>query len=596
VPSIFFGMDIAKKALATSQLNLQVIAHNIANANTPGYSRQRAELMTPPPLVYPSLNRGDFPQQLGTGVNVEAVRRIRDEFLDEVIRKQTGTQGYNKTIEAGLSQIELIYNEPGENTIGVLMDNFFAAWLDLSNNPELTSTRANLREEAITLTREFNRIDASLKRLADEQITQIYLKVDEVNNLTKQISDLNIQIAQVKGLGENPNDLMDQQDLLVEYLADIIPVSTIEQNDGSVSVLIGGLRIVEGDTTQRLIVHATGNISDGIEIRFENRMVPDLGNNGALAGMIEIFETTVPFFINKLDNLSTGIINRVNYHHIQGFGLDGTRGRAFFTDLRTAEMVGTTVFGSDVTEDTRIDTLDITAGNFEIMGTEIVLTMDDVRPAEAITLGELLDRINLAQPWARAVLAEDASGDKRIRLDLFNPVEKNTKISIFRGSSTFLTIAGLEDVDTTFLDANDNYSNSSAMFEVYQSIQDNLDFIAAASDDGSGIYPGPGNNENAITIASLQSLDNAVYETTYGDYYTSAISELGSEKQSISRLVTNQDILLNQLGIQRESVRGVNLDEEAAAMIVYQRIYEGAARVIQVVDTMLDTVINRLGA
>ena len=125
---------------------------------------------------------------------------------------------------------------------------------------------------------------------------------------------------------------------------------------------------------------------------------------------------------------------------------------------------------------------------------------------------------------------------------------------------------------------------------------ENLDYIAAAGDDGSGIYPGPGNAENAIAIASLQSMDNAIYQTTYGDYYASTISELGTEKQSISRLTTNQEILLTQLSVQRESVRGVNLDEEAAAMITYQRIYEGAARVIQVVDTLLDTVINRLGA
>jgi len=589
-------MDIAKKALAMAQLNLQVIAHNVANANTPGYSRQRAELMTSPPLSYPSLSRGGFPQQLGAGVDVEAVRRIRDEFLDEIIRKQTGTQGYNKTVETALSQIELIYNEPGENTLSALIDKFFAAWLDLANNPELVSARANLREQAVSMVREFSRIDDSLKRLGQEQISQIYLKVEEANNLASQIADLNIQIGQVKGLGDNPNDLMDRQDELVEKLADIVPISTIDQSDGTVSVLIGGLRIVEQDRAQRLVVKSGNDPARDIEIEFSNHMKPNLDGSGILAGLIETFQDTVPHFLSKLDNLATSIINRVNYHHLDGFGLDGMKGRSFFNDLRTAEMAGTVTFATSVTEDTPIDQLGITAGNFEIMGTEIIIQPDDVTPAQAITLGELLDRINLAQPWVRAVLVEESGGSKRIRLDLFNPVEKDAEITIFRGSSSFLTISGLENTQTNFLESNELYSNSADMMEVYLAIIDNLDYIAAAGDDGSGIFPGPGNNENAITIASLQSISNALFETTYGDYYSSTIAELGSVKQSISRLVTNQDVLLSQLNVRRESVRGVNMDEEAAAMIVFQRIYEGAARVIQVIDTMLDTVINRLGA
>ena len=181
--------------------------------------------------------------------------RIRDEFLDEVIRKQTGAQGYNKGLEEALAQIELIYNEPGEDTLSSIMDNFFSAWLDLSNNPELVSTRANLREEAVTMVREFKRIDGALKQLGKNQITQIYLNVDKANSLAQQIADLNIQIAQIKGLGEHPNDLMDQQDLLMEELSEIIPITTIEQSDGSTSVLVGGLKFVERDITQKLVVH-----------------------------------------------------------------------------------------------------------------------------------------------------------------------------------------------------------------------------------------------------------------------------------------------------------------------------------------------------
>ena len=258
MPSVFFGLEIARRALAMSQLNLQVIAHNIANAGTPGYSRQRAELITTPPLAYPSMTRGGYPQQLGTGVDIAAVKRIRDEFLDEVIRSQTASQGRNSAVDAALGQIELIFNEPGQNTVGTLMDDFFAAWQDLANNPELASTRANLLEKALSLTREFNRLDSSLKALVTQQGAQLRVRVDEANALARQVADLNIQIAQVISLGDDPNDLMDKRDTLVESLAVIVPVSTIEQDDGSLSVLIGGLRMVEGDKVQkRALLHLT---------------------------------------------------------------------------------------------------------------------------------------------------------------------------------------------------------------------------------------------------------------------------------------------------------------------------------------------------
>lgn len=578
-----------------SQLNLQIIAHNIANASTPGYSRQRAEMLTAPPLAYPSLSRGAFPQQVGTGVNVESIKRIRDEFLDQVIWTQNGSQGRNVSVEAALRQVELIYNEPGENTLGSFIDRFFGAWSELANSPELVSTRANIRENAISLSREFNRLTNSLEKLAIDNASQVRIRIKEANNLAWQIAGLNTQIAQVTNLGDNPNDLKDQRDLYIEELSDIIPLTTIEDVNGSLSILIGGLRMVEYNKVQELRVTNDPNDIENVSIEFTNHITPELYGRGKLAGLMEVIYEYIPRFHEKLNNLATAVINRVNLLHLDGFGLDGIKGRPFFTDLRTAEITGTFSLPTWATENTTLDELGISKGYFTIQGAKITITQDDIAPGEAIKIKDLLNRINNAQPFVRAIFHKDVGGNSFIRLDLYNPVEADTEINIFKGSSNFFQVVGLNGAPIDFLTANETYSSSSDMISLWSSILKDLDIIAAAEDDGSGIFTGPGNNGNALAIAGLQSLNNAIGGASINDYYSASISILGSLSQSTSRLVTSQGVLLEQLKVQRESVRGVNLDEEATMLITYQRIYEGAARVTNVVDLCLDTVINRMG-
>jgi flagellar hook-associated protein 1 FlgK len=596
VPSSFFGLEIARRALEVSQLNLQVIAHNVANADTPGYSRQRAELAATPPFAYPSFQRPATVQQLGSGVEVTEVKSIRDEFLDAVIRAQTSAQGRNTAANDALSQIESTFNEVSDTGLSTAIDRFFAAWQDLSNNPELASARASLREEGYTLVRTVNALYSSLKQLQDDQNEQLQLKVIEANDLAHRIAGLNVQISNVKALGDSPNDLLDQRDLLVEQLAGLVPASLSEDSAGIQSVLINGLRFVEEDRVNELrLVQGQDNPMFST-ITIGQRLVPDLGGMGEIGGLMEIRDKTIPFFQDRLDNLTSALINRVNVIHLSGFGLDGVKGRSFFTDYRTAEMTGTAILPVGTTEETHIDQLGIRAGVFEIQGAAITISDTDVKPGEAITLGDLLKRITSSQAFVRAVLVTNSIGEASVRLNLYNPPNADTSITTFRGSTNFLDVVSLSDAETHFLDAANTYTSASDLMEMSLSIRENLDSIAAAGDDGFGYYPGPGNGDNALSIASLQSKPDAIGDSSLQDYYSALIGELGSQARSASQFVTNQSILLDQLSTQRESIRGVSLDEEATKMIVYQRIFEGAARVTQVVDSMLDTLINRTAA
>jgi len=593
MPTQYLALDIARRALQVSQTNLQIISHNIANAGRPGYSRQRAELRPAPPLSYPSMLRGEFTQQLGTGAEVVSINRIRDSFLDHIIRAQMGNQGGFTALDEIYQGLEVLFNEPSERGLGTSINEFFTAWNDLSNDPELTSTRANLREKAVVLAGNFHDYDFRIKEMRDDLNTQIEMKIAEVNNTLGQIADLNKQIMQVEGLGDHANDLKDQRDLLVDGISEILNLNTVDEPDSSMTIMIGGVRIVEKDTFTPL----TPFIKEGNRIGFTilTDIVPE-NVGGTLQGLVDARDELIPEFQLQLDTLASGIINRVNMLHKDGWGLDGQRGRAFFDDLNTASLVGDIFLPAGTDEKTTLFELGITEGFFELQGVRVELSYDDVSPDDTITLGDLFDRINAAQHTVRASITTDAAGNSAVALDLYNPAQKDDTIEFFEGSTNFFTFTGLDTATLEYTPVNDSYTNAAERIDLFDLINTNLDVIAAALDPGDDIFPGVGNNANSLRISALQDNPVAVDGTTIEDFHNGIIATLGIQAQSSHRLVTNQDLLISQLQNQRQEVSGVNMDEEAVKIIEFQRMYEGAARVISVVDSLLDTLINRMGA
>jgi flagellar hook-associated protein 1 FlgK len=592
MPTAYLALDIARRAMMTSQTNLQIISHNIANAGRPGYSRQRAELRPAPPLAYPSMTKGAYKQQLGTGVEVAAINRIRDSFLDHIIRNQIGDQGSYSTLDQIYDNLEVLFDEPSDTGLGNSITEYFATWNDLANDPELASTRANLREKAIILTGYFHDYDARLKELREDTNAQIELKVNEVNNLLYQIADLNQQIMSVEGLGDHANDLKDQRGLLVEQLSEIIKVNTIDQVDASLTVMIGAIRVVERDSVTPIETRIDqGNF---LSITVLNNIKPPL-TGGELYGLFIARDELIPEFQDKLDTLASGIINRINYQHKQGWGLDGQKGRAFFDDLRTARLIGDNFLPAGTTGDTTLFELGIIEGFFEVQGARINLTYEEVSPDNSLTLNELFERINAAQHTVRASLWSDAAGNTAVTFDLYNPAAQDDGIDIIVGSSNFLTFTGINTATIQYTGANKLYGNAAERIDLTDMIQSDLDAIAAALDSGDDIFPGVGDNSNALAISAIENFGTAIARTTIEDYFNGMVSSLGSQSQAQKRLVTNQELLITQLTNQRESISGVNMDEEATKIIQFERMYQGAARVVTVVDELLDTLINRMG-
>ncbi|MBE6044358.1 MAG: flagellar hook-associated protein FlgK [Clostridium thermopalmarium] len=216
---LFGTLHVGKSGIFANQRSIDVTSHNIANANTEGYSRQRAELQTERPFCTPSMNNAAGAGQLGRGVNVADINRIRDTFLDYQVRIELGVQGKYAGRHKFLNEIENIFNEPSETGISTLLGNFFDGWQELSKQPQSSNARTVVAEQSKALTDELNHLYGQLHKLKDNAKTSIRQDLNDVNSILDQMERLNEEIIQVTAAGQKPNDLLDRRDLLLDKLS-----------------------------------------------------------------------------------------------------------------------------------------------------------------------------------------------------------------------------------------------------------------------------------------------------------------------------------------------------------------------------------------
>lgn len=241
--SSFMGLQTALRGLLAQQRALDVTSHNIANANTVGYSRQEAAMGAAPAYeIDGGAVAGGAPAQLGTGVEVTAYRRIRDNFLDLQYRAQAMRLGGYSAQTRSLDQVELALAEPGENGIAAQLDRFWSGWGDLANAPESAATRQALVEHARSLAVGFATLDnqlATVSQQAADEYAAITGAGGEVQMIADEIAQLNAAIRAEVTSGSQPNDLLDRRDLLLDRLATLGQVSTSDPGDGTLTVSFG---------------------------------------------------------------------------------------------------------------------------------------------------------------------------------------------------------------------------------------------------------------------------------------------------------------------------------------------------------------------
>ena len=328
MPGLFQTLEIGRRALLTQQAVLQTIGHNIANVDTPGYSRQRVRI-TP---TFPETNAlGQF----GTGVSVADVRHVRDLFLGRQFREANKELGSWTAKERTLRQIESFFNEPGDNTLGNAMNRFFDAWSDLSTNPDATNRRA-LINRADELVNYFHQLARQLDDLYDAVDRDLAVVTEDINRYTAEIARLNEQIASQELAGDSANDLRDKRDLLIDQLSELIDVRTIDQPNGTATVLMGAMMLVDGNDA--FPVEAEVTLEDGKTqrvLKWEGTDIALDNTNGRLAGLLEARDRIIPSYRQQLDELARTIVEQVNELHRAGYGLDNTTGVDFFDPSAT---------------------------------------------------------------------------------------------------------------------------------------------------------------------------------------------------------------------------------------------------------------------
>lgn len=334
--STFGGLETAVRGLRTSQIALETTGHNIANVDTEGFSRQRVESTAADPYTYPSLNNTTWAGQVGTGSEVTAIRRLRDDFIDYQMRGSLSTQGKWASRQENLEQLEVIFNEPSDSGISEQLSKFWDALQELANTPDISSVRASMRETAIALTDTIKLTYEQLEELQGDLNSEVGVIVAQVNTLAKEIAELNANIAKVKGIGQSPNDLMDQRELLVQDLAKIVDVGITTDNTGQYHISVGGSLLVAGDNTMSMKVVRNMDNHGYNDIVWETTGAKVNISNGELAGILEMRDKELPYYMDKMNEFTSTLISKFNAIHQSGFGLDNSTNVSFFsgTDAR----------------------------------------------------------------------------------------------------------------------------------------------------------------------------------------------------------------------------------------------------------------------
>lgn len=340
-------LSIARSALLTNQKAVDTTGHNIANANTEGYTRQRLALTAEVP-IQTSIG------QVGRGVTAEGIERLRDGFLDGAFRRENGELGRFSTLKDTLSQIEDIFGDPSDAGIATGLDSLLSAFGDLANDPSGRTPRELVRQNAQNLVQQFRQADARIGAVFNDVRTKMEGAVDQVNQITQQIADLNVQIRSAgSGLRESP-DIKDKRDKLVDQLSSIVGVRVLDRPDGTIGVLAGDALLVDGGEATKLEVRDAGQ--GRVNVSLTGGVGSITLRSGSLAALQELSQTTVPGIRDKLNGLVKSIVTEVNAIHRGGRSLAGGTGIDFF------DPTGTTIDSMALSQSVSSSTDNIAAG------------------------------------------------------------------------------------------------------------------------------------------------------------------------------------------------------------------------------------------
>ena len=575
--SPFFGLDIGASGLRAAQQQLDTAAHNVANANTTGYSRQTVRLVESAPYTFPAFNRTGLPGQIGSGVTVASITRVRDTFLDSQAQAQASLKGQWDTRQEQLSKIETIFPEPSDSGLGSVISKYWSAWQDVASDPTSTAARTALTEQASSLAMELNRDSNQLGMIGtgiDQQVTQ---QVSTINDLASQIADLNGQIQRVTITGENPNDLMDQREQLLEQVSAIVPTHVLTQSDGTMTVLVGGVDLVSNVYARKMVAQtdpATGKVtpswSDGSAVN---------PPSGQMKALLDVRDVDLAGYQSQLNSLAQGIADSTNALHESGVDAYGNKGLAIFT-YYPGNAAGTLAVNQTVAADPKLVAASASAntpGDGSVAG-----MLADLQSATSYTAGvagtNVVSGMDLTTNTT-ARLMTVASGTATAQTYTFSSTAANTlTLTGADGSHQTVNVTDMAIGGTQVL--NFDQLGVKLTLSAETSTKAAADIVTDLTTSG----------HDTMVVASLFTPSG-----TTSDFYSGFVGKIGTASSQASEMSSNQQLVVDQLNTQIQQVSGVSLDEEATDMIRFQHAYQASARVITTMDEMLNTLINGTG-
>jgi flagellar hook-associated protein 1 FlgK len=476
--SLFSSLNTASTALNAQQRAIDVTGQNVANVNTDGYSRQRVNMQSVGANAVPAI--WSVSNQVGGGVDADDVIRIRDAFLEAQAQQAHSTTSNLTVQDASYTAVQQAFGEPGTTGIQSMMNNFWAGWSDIASNTTDSGARAQLLERAQTLVSGMHSAMGTLDEQWSESHDAAQTLLTDVNSTAQQIADLNQSIKQATQSNLPSNDLADKRDALVMHLSEQIGATSAQADDGTLTVVVGGISLVSGNNAIQLKLAGANDAASAASTPVSIITSPGgatVQAGGTAAGQLATMNSIIPGYQGQLNGIAQQLADQVNAVHENGYDQNGNPGAAFFTD------------GS--------------GGTVAVSAKNITVAVTD--PAQL----------------AAASLSKAAAGGQ--------PSSDNANADVL-----YQLRLGLPQPDGSYADGAD-----------------------------------------AI--------------------YRKMIVSLGVQASSVSSSLNTNNALSTQVDASRESVSGVNIDEEMTNMLQYQHAYAAAGQLVSTISSMMDTLINMVG-
>ncbi len=633
--SQFAGIEMGKRSLMAQSSAINTAGHNISNADVEGFSRQRVQVRAFDPIYRPDLTRENTPGQLGQGVTVQSVERIRDEMLDKRIVAQSNKESYWATREKYYTMIENIYNEPSDVSVRTTMDKFWESWQELSQFPESTSARQGVVTRGESLINAIETKHTSLAGIGNLLNGDIEATVLQVNDFSKQIAALNTEIVKVKAMGDNPNDLLDRRDLLVEKLSQLINITTDTRDDDEFMVHVDGHILVQGKISRQFAVEPLVENNGYSKVIWADTENDAFFSGGTLGALIELRDVDIRQEVQNLDSMTMNFADLVNDIHRNAIGANNVTGLDFFVEQPfVTNAHGNYDRDGDGIEDTSYifrmtgkNTLEPT----QQVGFEGVITISgktgniEIPYNATDTVDAIIHRINNYDGEVKAYL--DKNNKLVLKATPAQEIENpDFVIRHVEDSGHFLVgYAGLlrnrgavgaydfnqaDAVNALVADTQETVSGKieggaqyavapvahpAAYIKINPEIKADV-LSVAASYPINNTSREDGDGRAALEIASIRNSQVMIGKSrTFDDYFAETVTNVGLKGEQAETNLMSQNAVMNDLRTLRESISGVNIDEELADIIKFQHGYNAAARFVTVMDELLDTIINRLG-